>query len=766
MKKLFYLLLLLLAFGQAALAQNAEIKGFLYDKKNGEPLIYTNVYLKGTKLGIATDANGYFLITRIPPGRYVLMATQIGYDTLQEPVELVAGQILSKKLFLAESARQLDVVEIEGSRSTYRRENTVNVSLTQITPKDIKLTASVGGETDLAQYIQTVPGVVSSGDQGGQVFIRGGTLAQNLTLLDGMIIYNPFHSIGMYSIFESDLLKTVDFYTAGFNADYGGRASSVIDARTIDGNKVRHSGRASANTVAAKLNVDGPLWSKNGSTLTYLASARHSYLDRLGPTIYPWAERNGNRLGFGFTDLFGKLALSTSNGSKVSVSAFDFRDRADIGAPNQFNWKNSGLGLNFLFIPDGSTALIGGQFSYSSYTINTSSTNSPPRKSTIDALNGQFDFTYFINKSELKYGFGVVRNNTLYESPFQANIPGENTLLYTQDASNTEAFAFIKYRINLPKFIIDPGLRYHYYSSLGEGSIEPRLGAKWFVLPNFKLKGSAGRYSQNLITTRSDQDVVNLFNGFISSPGQVSVPGGGQAASKLQFANHFVVGTEFEPAKKLEVDVEAYLKDFTQIINVNAIRTSADDPVFIAERGRAVGIDFAVKYAQARYEVRGTYSLARVTRQIGDLTYFPFYDRRHNVNLVGSIFPLANRKDIQVDVRFNLGSGLPFTQTQGFFESVNFQGGGAGPFINENGTLGINYGTPQDYNRARLPYYHRLDVSLKRQIVLSKNGNLEINVGATNLYNRANVFFIERINAARRVNQLPILPYLALSASF
>jgi CarboxypepD_reg-like domain/TonB-dependent Receptor Plug Domain len=199
-KTYYFLLLLWLCSFAPVFAQTADIKGFLYNKETGEPLIYTNVFLKGTKYGVASDANGYFHISRIPAGRYVLMATQIGYDTLQEPLSLTPGQILTRKLFLNEMAQELKTVEIEGTRSAFRRENTVNVALTQITPREIKLTASVGGETDLAQYIQTVPGVVSSGDQGGQVFIRGGTLSQNLTLLDGMVIYNPFHSIGMYSI--------------------------------------------------------------------------------------------------------------------------------------------------------------------------------------------------------------------------------------------------------------------------------------------------------------------------------------------------------------------------------------------------------------------------------------------------------------------------------------------------------------------------------------------------------------------------------------
>jgi len=745
-----------------AWAQNAEVKGFLYDKGSGEPLIYTNVYLKGTKYGAATDANGYFALIKVPPGSYTLMATQIGYDTIAEPISLLSNQILTKKLYLPEQTKELKTVEIEGSRSAYRRDNTVNVGLTQITPKDIKMTASVGGESDLAQYIQTVPGVVSSGDQGGQVFIRGGTLTQNLTLLDGMVVYNPFHSIGMYSIFDSDLLKTVDFYTAGFNAQYGGRTSSVIDAKTIDGNKNRVAARGSVTTIATKINVEGPILKKdNGLTLTYLGSVRHSYLDRLGPKIYPYATENGSKLGFGFTDLFGKLVLSAPNGSKVSVSALNFSDIADIGSPNQFKWQNSGLGVNFLLIPEGSTTLISGQFAFSNYNTKTSTTSSPPRNSGISSFNGEFDFTYYLNKSELKYGLGLVRNSTSYASTFLSGTG------YEFSANNTEFFGYFKYRINLPKLIIDPGFHMHYYGSLGQASPEPRLGAKYFVLPNLKLKGSAGRYSQNLITTRSDQDVVNLFNGYISSPDQVYYPEGGLTASRLQFANHGVVGLEWEPIKNLELDIEGYVKNFTQLINTNVARTNNDPKEFIAEKGIAKGVDISFKYTRPRYQLRGSYSLAKVTRQYGNLgTYAPFYDRRHNINLLASIYPVKDRKDWEIDIRFNLGSGLPFTQTQALYESLPLSGGIATNYIKENGELGVYYGTLADYNKGRLPYYHRLDISLKKQFVLGLHSLAEVNIGATNLYNRKNVFYIDRLDVGKRVNQLPILPYLALSASF
>jgi len=106
----------------------------------------------------------------------------------------------------------------------------------KITPKDIGQIPSIGGQPDLAQYLQVMPGVVFTGDQGGELYIRGGSPIQNKVLLDGVTIYKAFHSIGLFSVFETDIIRNADIYTGGFGAEYGGRISSVMDITTRDGN--------------------------------------------------------------------------------------------------------------------------------------------------------------------------------------------------------------------------------------------------------------------------------------------------------------------------------------------------------------------------------------------------------------------------------------------------------------------------------------------------------------------------------------------------
>jgi hypothetical protein len=223
--KISLLSLLFLITVSSVHAQSGNIRGFVYTKDNGEPALFTNVFLKGTKMGANTDVNGFFSITKIPAGTYTLMATYVGYDSATEVINLDAGQLINKKYYLVKGAVQLEEVVLTAEQQS--KKSDTKVSVQKIDPVMINKLPSVG-EPDIAQYLQVLPGVVFTGDQGGQLYIRGGSPVQNKVLLDGMIIYNPFHSIGLFSVFDNDIIKNADVYTGGFGAEYGGRTSSGI----------------------------------------------------------------------------------------------------------------------------------------------------------------------------------------------------------------------------------------------------------------------------------------------------------------------------------------------------------------------------------------------------------------------------------------------------------------------------------------------------------------------------------------------------------
>lgn len=751
-----FIVFILFLFQLQLSAQTYEYRGFLYDKDNGEPLIYTNVFFKGTNYGAATDVNGYFSITKIPGGTYQLVIKQLGYDSIAEQITLEgATKIITKKYYMKPAVTEIGGVEIKGKRLNSTTE--VNVAVTKVSPQDIKIMPTVGGEPDLAQYLQTVPGVVFTGDQGGQLYIRGGTPVQNLVLLDGMIVYNPFHSIGLFSVFDTDIIRSADIYTGGFPADYGGRVSAVMDIKTKDGNRNKFGGKLSTGPFMSKAILEGPIGNskkEGGSAVSYLLNMRSSYINKTAPVFYPYIK---NGIPFAFNDFYGKISINSPSGSKVNFFGFRFEDNASLNKNSQIGWNSFGFGTSFLALPSASSSmLMGGNFAYSKYDINIKESVTNPRFSSIDNFNLGLNFNYMIKKNELKYGFSVIGNTTNYLAYSLTGIKSEEG-----PTNNTELAGFVRYKYVSNRLLIEPSFRLHFYSSIGVTSPEPRLGLKYNITEKIRFKLSTGLYTQNLIDTRSDRDVVNLFTGFLSSPEILNDADGNRVDRRNQYATHLITGLEFDLNKNLELNIEPYTKVFNKLINVNRERLFSTDPEFIVESGVTRGIDLFLKYQYKSFYVQTGYSYSKSTRTYGTFTYPPAFDRRHNVNIV-SAYMFGKKESMELSVRWNLGSGFPFTPTLGFYENVSFSGGIDSDITNTNGSLGILYGQLNSY---RLPYYHRLDISFKKRFIILPTNNIELNAGVINTYNRENLFYFDRVTS-NRVNQLPFLPTLGLSWNF
>ena len=157
----------------------------------------------------------------------------------------------------------------------------------------------------------------------------------------------------------------------------------------------------------------------------------------------------------------------------------------------------------------------------------------------------------------------------------------------------------------------------------------------------------------------------------------------------------------------------------------------------------------------------GVYSFGYNTRWDGFQSYFPVFDRRHNINLV-SAYTFGKDLNWEINGRWNFGSGFPFTQNQGFYELFNFSDGIGTDYTNANGDLGIEYA---ELNEGRLPYYHRLDASVSKSIKVNKKVNIDMTASVTNAYNRENIFYFNRVKY-ERVNQLPIMPSFGASITF
>lgn len=766
------LLIFFLTVSITVFSQQGTVRGFVYDKENGEPAMFTSVYLYKTTYGAATDVNGYFTITKIPDGNYTIVVTFLGYDTLRENITISNNTLITKKFFITKAAYILGGVSISAEHTEQRSET--RTSVVKVTPKQIKQIPAIGGQADLAQYLQVLPGVVFTGDQGGQLYIRGGAPIQNKVQLDGMVIYNPFHSIGLFSVFETDLLRSADIYSGGFGAEMGGRISSVMDLTTRDGNKKRLSGKFGASTFGAKILLEGPIKKQktdNSGSITYLLSYKNSYLEQSSKILYSYIDENG--LPFNYNDFYGKISLNAANGTKVNFFGFNYNDRAKYKAVSEFAWDAFGEGMNFVVIPGASPVLIDGNISFSKYKISLLETNRPARASNINGFNAGFNITYYLGKDQLKFGFEMLGFETVFNYVNSAN------RVIEQQQFTSEIAPFITYKLNRNKWLIEPGFRLQYYASLSNSSAEPRLAIKYLATDKLRFKFAGGFYSQNLISASSDRDVVNLFYGFLSGSDEIQDEFDGRKLKhKLQKSQHAVLGVEIEPASHIVVNIEAYYKNFSQLTNINRNKLFEDKPPyndpssssykpdylrkdFIVETGNAKGVDFSLKYDFDKIYVWAVYSLAYVNKYDGIEHYLPHYDRRHNVNLLVT-YKFGKLDLWEVNTRWNFGSGFPFTQTQGFYESLTFPNGIQSDITTENGGLDVIYGP---YNHGRLSAYHRMDVGLSRKFNLSETSILEASITVTNMYDRNNIFYVDRISN-EKVYQLPIMPSFGINWAF
>jgi hypothetical protein len=745
----------------------ATVKGFVKDKDGLEPLSMSSVGFEGTTTGTLTDNNGFFSITRVKPGTYTFFASVIGYERYTKEIELEANQVINLTILLSSRSKELRDIDISTDRNQERKEDT-RVSTVSFTPEQMKRLPNYGGEADIAQVAQLIPGAISTGDQGGQLFIRGGPPIQNKIIMDGATIYSPFHSIGFFSVFDTDILRNFDVYAGGFGAQYGGRISSVMEIKTKDGNRQRLSGRVNVNPFTSKVLLEGPM-SKVGETgalVSFLLSAKGSYLAQSSRAFYPHTQKEG--LPFNFFDGYGKVTLHSGNGgSKVNLFGFSHNDWVTFNENSELSWTSSGGGANFMYIPTDANVNIEGLFSYTNYSIQLSEAGSAPRFSDVNGFNFGINFHQFYGTSRFTYGIEA--------HGFSTDFRYRNALnrILQQRQNTTELAAFLRYKFIVGRFVFDPSVRLHYYASMNEVSPEPRLAVKYNVSERFRLKAATGMYSQNFVAANSDRDVVNLFYGFLSGSTNLPTSFKGEVQqSSLQKANHFIFGGEWEVSKIIDFNLEGYFMDFNQLINVNRDKAYDDTPGnfgvsdylkkdFIRERGWSAGLDFLVKTEYKNWYLWVGYSLMAIRREDELREYTPHFDRTHNVNLVLS-YRFGKNDSWEFSGRWNFGSGFPFTQTQGFYEFLNFQGGITTDYTTTNGDLGIQLA---EINKGRLPTYHRLDLSIRKTISLGERSSLEVNAGATNAYNRENIFYIDRVTFDR-VNQLPIIPTIGLNLKY
>lgn len=777
----FLISLILLVFAGSAFSQDQIVRGFIADGSNSEPVPFEKVILIPTNksqqiLGAMTDVNGFYSIPKVPIGTYLLKVQNPEFKEYNKEVVITTKSGITEINIELAALESTGIEEIVISAETKAKTTEVLMSQVKLDKKGLERIPSVGAENDIVGAFSVTPGVVTTGDQGGQLYVRGGTPIQNKILLDGMTIYNPFHSIGFFSIFETELVKNVDIYTGGFDSRYGGRISSIMDITYRDGDKKHFGGKVSVSPFMGKLVLEGPLYrAKDGKpgAGSFIFSAKHSLLDYTSKDLYRGIN-NGNGLPYNFTDLYGKMTFATGQGSKVSVFGFNNYDKVDYSGAATLGFKQAGGGLSWILVPSGGKTFIKGHLTSSRYETNFEEAGNSPRNSSIFGADLGFDFSYYLkNEGSVDYGININLFRTNY------NTTNEIGSIIEDENNTTEIGGYVNYKYVTSRWVLQPGMRVQYYASLGTLSPEPRFAAKYNATDKLRLKFAGGRYSQNFTSASSDRDIVNLFNGLLSAPTNVQenfVTDYGKNKSPkngLQYSYHAILGAEYDINKYLMINLEGYYKYFSQLSNINVNKLYEDNSTFskiddvykkdfLIESGRSYGADVLIKYTRNRIFVWGVYSYAKNTRWDGFSTYAPVFDRRHNVNLVFA-YTAGKKKDLEFNVRWNLGSGLPFTPTAGFYQAESFNNGVTTDYTTSNSnSTNVLLGA---FNSQRLPYYHRLDITVKKRFIFKNKTEMEIVASITNVYNRKNIFYVNRVTN-NIIYQFPFLPSLGVSYKF
>lgn len=724
-------------------AQNASIRGLITGEADGQPLPGATVVLwRGGEAaaGAAADADGFYVIKGLDPGSYLIRASFVGYAVYEDSLRVRPGEDMKRDFVLKDAAAALGEVVVEAGTVDDPIHLDAGLPITG-TRFEIELIPAPDVSGDLANFLAAQPGILTSGDRGGQLFVQGGEATQNLVLLDGMPIFQPFHLVGFFSAFPADIIAQADFYGAGFGARYGGRLSSVIDISTRGGSLTRFGGAASAAPFMSSLSLEGPIVPKRAS---FLVSVRQSMIEEAASHL------TKRSLPFEFGDRFAKLHVAISGNSILSVNALQTFDRGilhvDEDERNEIEWQSDAVGIRHLLIPTHvpMRAEVTGYYSRLSSTLGGEESE---RSSSMHRIGAGANATVYTNLFDLHWGAFVGTSSLEYSLSglFQNYESGADHV--------TDAGLYVA-----PEFIIaqqlhvSAGVRIHTFPSKKKTFAEPRLSAVW-QRGIHRLHASSGVYHQQLVGLADKRDPANVFTVWTASP-----------VGEVPSSKHLAFGYRLRPYPWLEASARAFFKTSRDVQVAKWTPVPSFTPEIEPVDASADGLEFQVNLRRSSYNVSVGYGFSdvwydsqrqRLSEWFGPLRYWPPHNRRHKLSLLAA----ADLQGFGVSVRWQYGSGTSYSRPLGFDEFILMEGA-VDPFT-ETGTRRIIYGEPY---ANLLPSYHRLDVSVDRTFTW-KRASLTLHGALINAYDRANILYMD-LYTGRRVDQLPLFPSVGIKVAF
>lgn len=732
----FIILIFTLILVINAQTKSGNLRGIVKDATSGEILAYCNVLIKGTTRGVATDNKGYFIIANIEQSeKYQLIISYIGYKTKTIEFKVLAGKTTHLDIYLEPDILQTQVVEKIAER--IQESNKTDIGLTVMTSRQLELLPR-SVEADVFRALQYIPGVNTRGDVSAKYFVRGSYSNQNKVLFENGIIYNPFHALGLFSVIDPDMINNVEFFKGGFTAEHGGRMSSVLNITGKEGNKFKYSTQASASLLAGKLLVEGPLL--GGS---FIVTGRKTYNNKIMDKFLQ------KSVPIDFFDVAAKLTFDNAFGSQSSKIVLNyFLSEDNIKYHDEykedFYWKNNLIGARWYFVGDAPVFLnIGiGVSTFKGEVIKNKSL-SLPKNNTLSDMTLDMNFSYvFDSKDEIGVGLELKEISTELTKMSNYGIP------INSDSKGTSIDLFAKYKfLRFDNLGIDIGARLHAIRFLKRNtdisSIEPRINFTYQIFDFLKFKANYGLYQQEVISLENEKEVLNIYEPWIILPKELTIP------VCVQYSG----GIEINPSQFWNLNCEIYYKDIKDQPTLNYTKTNFEDPDFIAGQTEAYGIELLSKINYEFLQFTLAYTRSWCYNTVNKWVYYPSFDARNNINCA---FDISVGNGWFFNINWVYNSGLPFTKIQSYYPKYNI----SSYFGSLTGEIFTPYGILDDINMGRLPDYHRLDLSITKNIdwgIFTSEANLSF----INVYNRKNIFYFKR-DTGERVNMLPFFPSFSL----
>lgn len=690
----------------------ASISGYVVDAESGEAIIGVNVIVANTNYGAATDLKGFFLIAKVPAGRWQLRFSHISYAEIEQAVEVKDRPLFMGSIKMHPRTLETEAIEVVGQQGRLV-EKELDISSFQVEPLILFETPQLN--KDVFQILKLSPSVSISDPLSPQLHVRGSDPGENLIQLDGITIYNPQHFLGSQAIFNPYAIKDIEMLVGGFDAEHGGRNSSVLNITTREGHQSEVHGEFWPSTSGLSGAIEFPVRQQGTMMLSGRVLTDLSMRVLMGsPNVM--ADFNGSYL-----QKIGRTQLR--------LTAFYARDYLDYSLDNLLIYFPNDLYESFreAFVTNTDNRALGIQ----SHTLLSPNLLLETRLYHSGAAASNRSEVHFVFPDTINHFDRIIKYRTAIYNSVSDYTAKANFTLYTfgnqslklgweqnhltfrnrvgslvesssmRHVTQLQAF-FLQDKVDLGPLTIKLGGRATRLLSEKYWYFEPRaaIALRWGTAT---IKAAWGHYQQHLTTLDTrNREFIQFLDYYYPLEGHKPVT-----------SIHYILGIEGYLTAKTEYSLTGYYKDLRRLYRLEYEAAHGSErlsDILETGRGRAYGVEFLVRGSLGALSGWLSYTYAHGTRSYPSLqngrSYYYEGDQPHNLKLL-LMYKLT--RQITASTTFQFSSGYPRTWPVGRYNQFFYD-----PYENSVG------GFPRDItpvmNNVRYPPRLIWDLGWKKQL--------------------------------------------------